>query len=392
MSAPEEHQSETSLLAEKALSAALGGTIHLEPRTTLDGSNRSNVLRCAVIDAPGGLPATVIVKRAAAEDGQVYDPEEPGGSASRIFNDWAGLEFLGKVAKVAGSVPICPRIYAGDREAGLIIMEDIADGQSLDSLLLGDDAVAAENALIKLGATLGKLHAITVGKEAEYEAIRGKLGPRKTELQGDTLVSAFHDAIRALNLVPGPALEQDLALLRHSLRNPGPLLAYSHGDPCPGNGVLVGDHMVLFDFETGDFRHALLDGVYGRIHFPTCWCVNRLPEQLPLRMETAYRAELVKGCPQAAEDDLFYKAVVEACVAWAITLFQWVPTLLAEDKEWGISTGRQRVLLRFAIAADVTAEFNHLLAFGEVVRKMAAKLRILWPAEADAMPYYPAFR
>jgi hypothetical protein len=26
------------------------------------------------------------------------------------------------------------------------------------------------------------------------------------------------------------------------------------------------------------FDHALLDAAYGRVPFPTCWCVNRLPD------------------------------------------------------------------------------------------------------------------
>ena len=35
-------------------------------------------------------------------------------------------------------------------------------------------------------------------------------------------------------------------------------------------------------------------------------------------MEIAYRAELAKGCPEAADDTLFFRSVVEACAYWAI--------------------------------------------------------------------------
>jgi len=178
------------------------------------------------------------------------------------------------------------------------------------------------------------------------------------------------------------------------MRNPGSFLAYTHGDPCPDNCLLSDSKVRLVDFEIAAFHHALIDGVYGRIHFPTCWCVNRIEQRIVHRMESAYRAELAKGCPEATDDAQFYRAVVEACAYWVLTLCQFdtIPALLKKDDQWGISTMRQRVLMRFEMFAQATEEFGHLQAMGVTFRNMAAKLRRLWPAEAGEMPYYPAFR
>jgi len=53
---------------------------------------------------------------------------------------------------------------------------------------------------------------------------------------------------------------------------------------------------------------------------------------------------------------------------------------------------RQRALLRFDIFWKMTEEYGQLKSVGETVRTIAEKLRAQWPAEADATPYYPAFR
>ena len=68
-------------------------------------------------------------------------------------------------------------------------------------------------------------------------------------------------------------------------------------------------------------------------------------------MEAAYRAELIQGCPEAADDTLFYHAVVEACAYWALTMCEWIvqreawydpPKPMQQDRQWGIATLRQR--------------------------------------------------
>jgi hypothetical protein len=179
------------------------------------------------------------------------------------------------------------------------------------------------------------------------------------------------------------------------MAEPGPFLAYTHGDPCPDNWRDIQGTLRLFDFEVGRFRHALLDGAYGRIHFPTCWCVNRFPPEIPEAMEQVYRVELARGCPAAAEDDLFYPALVEMCAFWLlVTCMGRKPLgeLMDWDGQWGISSLRQRVLVRGEIFTGLAARFRHLEPLGEAVATLVALLRSRWPAEADAMPLYPAFR
>jgi len=135
----------------------------------------------------------------------------------------------------------------------------------------------------------------------------------------------------------------------------------------------------------------LLDAAYGRVPFPTCWCVNRLPETLVPRFEAAYRAELVKGVPEAADDAAFGQGMVVACAGWIITTISWnLAGVLQEDSRWGIATVRQRHLLRLETFSAATEQFGHLEALGAFARQLQATLAARWPVEA--MSLYPAFR
>ncbi len=180
------------------------------------------------------------------------------------------------------------------------------------------------------------------------------------------------------------------------MRNPGPFLAYCHGDSCPDNCILVDGAMRLFDFQWSRFGHAPLDASTARIHFGTCWCVNRLPAHMPLLMERAYREELTAGCPAASDDRSFYRGLLAACAVRIAGFCQDFPLalLLEGDRKIAISTARQIVLLRFDSVAAATEEFAYLEALGMTLREMAMVLRTRWSPETGdmEMAYYPAFR
>jgi hypothetical protein len=375
---------------EKLLSQRFEGKVRLDHAGALRSSGRSKVNRFHMIEGPPDAPNSVIVKEAVAIGGEAYDPALPGGPAWRLFNEWAGLQFL---TETCGAASPAPRFYAGDRDRGLLALEDLGGSRRLDHALLGDDPIDAEKMLVAFAATLGRMHAATIGKHAEFERIRDGLGPRESAQRGDgsdRLATLLRNIAQVVGVEPALGIDEELRMVTKNLTEPAPFFAYLHRDPCPDNCLIVDDGLKLIDYEFGGYGHALKDGIYGRIHFPTCWCVNKLPERLPLKMENAYRAELIKGCPEAADDGRFYRAVVEACAACLINAHHAL-TLLG-DNQWGISTMRQRALLRFDIFWEMSEEYGHLKSVGATVGAVAKKLRDQWPVEAEAMPYYPAFR
>ena len=379
---------------EHHLAEAWGGPVRLTQPEALQ--ERDYVTRLTVLEAPPGAPTHVIVKRSRLQDGQTYDPDsiDPYSPAQNLFDDWAGLQFL---SEAAGDLALAPRFYVGDRTRGWFVMEDLGEGSSPDKALLDVDPIAASASLLDIMRCLGQMHARTIGRQNEHHHVRAALGPVVVDASRFTrLAPALRELLGALALTPHPGTIDDVNQVIAALTDPGPFLAFTHGDPCPDNWRRTADGQLrLFDFERGRFRHALLDGVYGTIHFPTCWCVGHIPAEIVTQMETTYRAELICGCPAAADDGLFQRAVVDACafwvLRWATSEWRGALQILEEDVTWGLATVRQRFLRRADIFTQLTQTSGYLEALGATFADLAQHLRARWPAEADTWPPYPAF-
>lgn len=384
--------SEIVAISENVLCESFKGDVRLEMKTEFE-TDQATVLRCRVVQSPSDVPQTVIVKKVLTADRTEFHPNSPDEMVPRFFNDWAGLEFLGEISD--GNSPAA-QFYGGDREKGLMVIEDLGDGRNFYGSLRGESASAATGELIKLARALGKMHSLTIRKQAVYDNIRDPLGPREkppsTTSEWRRLVEKLDEVCGRVGVKPHRGAKTEMKTVAAFIAAPGPFLAYTHGDPIPMNALPVGDGRKLFDFEFGEFRHALRDGIYGRVCFPTWYHINRVPNDVVEKMEMAYRAELVKGCPEAADDTLFFRSVVEACAYWAIhSRLNFIQKVWEEDHKWGISTQRQILLLCFDIFGQVSEEFGHLEALGATVRDIAAKLRARW-TDLEKMPYYPAFR
>jgi hypothetical protein len=387
--------------AERALLAAGGAVLRLGAHTELAGSDRSRVVRCSVLDGPCRAPASVIVKQTRGMDhptDSAHPDHSSVGPAWRFRNELAALQFLGEVAEDAG---LAPRLLAADQHAGVIVLEDLGAARGLDHLLLGADAAAAERALLAFATALGTLHAHTHGKQEVYARFRTRLGAdpaffstvAEDVFPPERVAAVFHAAVDAAGITPMPGVDADLAVVVAFWSAPGPFLAYTHSDPCPDNCLLVDTTLRLIDWEFGGFRHALVDGISARMAFPTCWCANRLPEAVLQRMEHVYRTALATGCPEAGDDTLFQRAVVEACAYTTIGMLHWaMPGILDADSAWGLATFRQRLLLRLDGTARAAEEYGHLQALGATCAALAARLRSAWSSETHLLPIYPAFR
>ena len=388
----EKDHSETIAIAENVLCEAFESDVRLKMETEFD-TDQATVLRCCMVESPSSVPQSVVVKKALPADGAAFHPNSPDDMVVRFFNDWAGLEFL---SKISGGDSPAAQFYGGNREKGLMVIEDLGDGWNFYGSLRGESSTAATEELIKLARTLGEMHALTSRKKAVYDSIRDRLGPRdkSPSITGEwrRLVGKLDEVCKKVGVKSHRGANTEMKTVAAFIAAPGPFLVYTHGDPIPMNALPVGDERKLFDFEFGEFRHALRDGIYGRVCFPTWYHVNRVPNDVVEKMEMAYRAELAKGCPEAADDTLFFRSVVEACAYWAIhSRLNFIEKVWKEDHKWGISTQRQILLLCFDIFGQVSEGFGHLEALGATVCDIAAKLRERW-ADLEEMPYYPAFR
>ncbi|HEU5367780.1 MAG TPA: phosphotransferase [Ktedonobacterales bacterium] len=377
--------------AEQLLMETFGGAIRLGEGHNLGGSARTRVLRFPVLEGPPSAPANIVVKQSTSE---VFDPTSADDAAWLLFNDWASLEFL---SQIAAPVPLVPALYGGDRQGGFLIMEDLQPKTRLDHLLLGNDPDAAEAGLIAYAEVHGRLHALTINRRAEYLRIRERLGPAASANSYYSyrwLPAALQEIAALLDVPIQPGALEELEGLRAALVTPGPFLTLVQSDAAPDNFLWDGETWCLIDFEGARYTHALLEGAYCRMPFPTCWCVYRLPEALIQRMEARYRAELSKSCPAAANETLFYRGLVEACLTWALSFHRMMRPLekmLEQDRCLVALTDRQRFLLYLNTAAHASETFEHLPSVGRTVHQFARRLAQRWPEAVDP-PYYPAFR
>jgi len=188
--------------------------------------------------------------------------------------------------------------------------------------------------------------------------------------------------------------DAEVEQVRQAMDEPGPFLAFSPGDTCPDNHRLTDTGYVrFFDFEFAGFSHALLTTAYFYLPFPTCWCVNRLPEAIVREMEAIYRKELSAGCEPAAEDGIFYPALLSAWAYWTVsTVVSWGwEDWMKKDFTWGISTVRQRHLVRLENFAEGAERHTLFPVLSDLARRLASTLRDRW-ALGEEMPLYPAFR
>jgi hypothetical protein len=108
-------------------------------------------------------------------------------------------------------------------------------------------------------------------------------------------------------------------------------------------------------------------------------------------MIAAYREELGKGCPEAWDDGRFDRALTACCAAWLAGLGRFYPAVIEQDRTWGRSTLRQRLVAGLDHFVMLSAETKLLPALAATADSMARKLRSLWPQQDCALPGYRAF-
>jgi hypothetical protein len=406
------HQIESIIqTAEKILSQRFSTDIQLHLAAFCSQGRCSIVVRCQVEPGFYDIPQTFIVKKALPRldtDGP-YDPESRDfhNTAQWLFNDWAAAQFLGKISN---HPPLAPAFYGGDREAGLIVLEDLGESPNTADILQGNDPQFAKETLIEHVALLGQLHGKTIDRSEEYQRIRDALGPRPNppalyrepwtgafgrHIQASEIgeaIKIYRAGFEAIGIKPHAGVAQEIEYITQVVEgDPVPFLAYGKGDQgLGGDWIRCGSQMRLFDFGTGCFKHALIEGMPGRM---TWGCMMHLPAHLLPRMEAAYQAEFAKGCPQAADDAVFHRAMVEAGARWNIFhAIERVPDALRRERQRGPTTLRQQVVAWIQAFADLPEEFNSMPALGKSARDMAVRLRKLWPAESTDLPCYPAFQ
>lgn len=370
--------------AGEALSKASAGMIKFDKVQVLSDDNRRNFIARAAAHYPDSSVRSVIVK---ATRSPTYDPSDENVLlSSGLVKEWVACALLAARDRGHGSA-----LLAGDVASGLMVFEDL--GEHLTSLvdpLLKGTAEQAEQALVLYAKSLGRLHSDTVDcLNAHHETLESVFGSGRSRR-----VPGWHvekDAELIVDRIGGTPPANELALLSSQLTNPGPWLTLIHGDPCPDNSLLVGERICLIDYEFSRPSHALLDGIYWRIGFPTCWCAGRIPADTTVRVDAVYRTELGNSIPLALDDAAYRIELAYMSAAWLFSSLSWrLDQALLRDAEWGIWSIRGRLLWYLEAVIEMTNAASVLPGINWAAQGWLSELRKRWP-EATPLGLYPAF-
>jgi hypothetical protein len=348
-----------------------------EPALLKDGL-RSRVIRCHW-SAPGQPGGSVILKQM-----------KEGGDPPTFFGEWASLAWL---TERPAAMRIVPRFLAGDTEGRFFAMEDLGAGETLDDALRAPDGAAARRALLELARQTARLHAATLGDAAGFEAIRGALpGAERTGRWHEAEQwLAGRDRILAWWEATGTPLPAGFAAscegIARLYAEPGPFLAFTHGDPAPTNNHLAGDRVRLLDFEYGGFRHALYDLSAWNVLCP-------LPEPIVAAMLVVYQRELAPECAAAAEEARFRGEWAALCAYRALAMLTWIsPRVLVENEPWvGKWTRREAALTALARLCHAGRDIETLEPIVEAAAGLRCALQSRWPELGEPSPTWPAWQ
>lgn len=377
-------------LAERLLTRRYGATVTLADPEDLGGSARSVVLRVRVAENPFGLPRNLVVKH--------YLRDARPGRADRFRFEAASCQLF-------TALPVdCrpgPALIAYDPENRLLVLEDLGRAATLADKLFGSDADAAERCLIAWARALGRVHAVTAGRENDFGALLRRLGVRAWR---DPMADEARNALAVVpELVAGglgvvvsaAAAEEAHAVVR--LLGGTRYRAFSPSDSCPDNNLVTSRGVRFVDFEWGCFRDVVLDAAYARVPFPTCESSFALPAGMSEAMLAAWRPEVRPIWPDLDDPGRLAARLLDAQLLWVwlSTMLLLPPGLAANALIGRDATRSPQALLALShywhrLAGD--AERGDRPATVELAAAMVVALRSRLRDGPTELPVFPAFR
>ncbi|WNG43602.1 phosphotransferase [Archangium minus] len=298
------------------------------------------------------------------------------------FDDWAGTEFLTRRAPEQG-----PHFLAGDVDARLFVQEDLGRGRTLEELLRGEDERAAAGGVLSTARLTGQLHARTMGLQSEYELIRQALPPRHQRVRVENARYLLeHEGrllrwLSALGAEAAPGTREDLETVARALADPGPFLAFTHGDLAPSNVLFTLEGPRLLDFEYAGMRHAMYDALMWLVTVP-------FPDELVSRADITYRIALSSQCEAAQVDSQWARARATVALARTVNLFQWLPPrVLEEDREWAPGLSERAALLHhLARCRALLAPVDGFPGLARTLQTLESRLSERWTVPPFVWP------
>ncbi|WP_328614944.1 phosphotransferase [Amycolatopsis sp. NBC_00355] len=366
---------------ESVLSRRFGSPITLVSPEDLAGSGPATVVRARVVSSSFALPRTLVIK---------HYPEVPAPGEPDSFAQEAVSYQL--FTALSPDERMCPELLAHDGRDRVLVLEDLGRTATLEDKLSARDSRAAERALLSWARSLGRLHANTAGREADFNALLRRLGgPAKSD-HGDVdeLCARVPSLIQDRLGIPVPDSVLDAVTYAVEQSRSSAFRAFSPVELSPDNNLVTGEGVRFLDFEYGCVRSALVDAANLRLPFANWPDALALPAGMSEAMIAAWRAEVAGVWPAFADDE---------ALAGHLTTSELLRVWLISGEELGAldlsrhaaPVSREAALVTWWRDLAKHAGYVRMTAVSEFSSKVAAALAARLGPHAD-LAFYPAFR
>ena len=364
--------------------AEVFGPVVVRPGEVLPSSERAVVLRASARYASGRQHDVVLKAAVGAGDGGAREQ--------------AALTLL-----AAHDVPGVVRLLAAGDDPPVLVLADLGTRPTLADRLLGDDPVAAQQAVLGWAAAVGALQARTASFRQAFSselASLSPLGPPAVDTMPDALSGAsavlarelprlgVHVSADALVELRGIGDALDVSVL-------GAAGALAPGDTCPSNAVETAEGIVLLDFEGAEYRHVAWEAAYLTVPWPSCWCSWALPPQVTELALARWRQAVSGALPEVLTPG-FADDLVRAATGWAFISTGWfLGSAFAGDPPPSEPARRsliprRRALLQHRLGQVAALKSPLVPSLADLAAQTCAAMQCEWGAHP--LPLAPAFR
>jgi hypothetical protein len=358
---------------EAVLAHRFGSTIGLVEPEGLPGTGPATVVRARIAASPFGLPRTIVIKH--------YPEPAPPGAPDPFAQEAVSYQLF---TALPAEDRMCPELLAHDASRRVLVIDDLGRAPTLRDKLCGRDARAAERSLLSWARSLGRLHATTAGREADFDALLRRVGG-PVKLDDSTPAAAFAQLPALLEETVGvrtPELVRRHAEQACARAGSLSYRAFSPVDLSPDNNLVTSGGVRFLDFERGRVRNALIDAAHLRVPFASCTEPQALPAGMSEAMVAAWRVEISGVWPALADNDALSAHLLDhqLLLVWANTT-----SALAGQCE------RLAALVTWWRNLDSYAEGQGARQIAAHARETAAALDAGFGPGLE-LPLYPAFR
>ncbi|WP_410618976.1 phosphotransferase [Amycolatopsis sp. cmx-8-4] len=366
---------------ESVLSRRFGSAITLVSPEDLAGSGPATVVRARVVSSSFALPRTLVIK---------HYPDRPAPGAEDSFAQEAVSYQL--FTALSPDERMCPELLAHDGRDRVLVLEDLGRTATLEDKLYARDSRAAERALLSWARSLGRLHANTAGREADFNALLRRLGgPAKCDHDDvDEIYARVPSLIQDRLGTPVPEAVLDAVTHAVEQSRSTAFRAFSPVELSPDNNLVTGEGVRFLDFEYGRVRSALVDAANLRLPFASWPDALALPAGMSEAMIAAWRAEVAGVWPAFADDEALagHLTSSELLRVWLITGEELGALDLSRH---AAPVSREAALVTWWRDLAKHAGYVRMTAVSEFSSKVAAALAARLGPHAD-LAFYPAFR